>query len=217
MEDTKELEYIAFMCVARHINFEYLEQTLKEYPIGLYLMSAEVSSDSHKETDGEHFHFVVQMKEQDYHKYAKRCFKDKLKLRGKAIDGKPRQYGKVKKIEDLERMCAYTIKQGNIRTNMTDSQLETYKKITFTRKDELTFEDELMDYLVSKAWEFNKPTPKTDFTSIALDVVQFMRNYKRRQYITKTKIEKYVRYYQMYYLKEHLSDVQLLGQLISPI
>ena len=145
IQENKEIDYIAFMCAAYHYNYDYLEQTLKEYPIGLYLIAAETTTESHKETDGQHFHFLVQMTESDYHKYAKRCFKDKLKLRGQARDGKARQYGKVKKIEDIERMAAYTIKQGNIRTNMTESQLETYKKITFSTKDEITFEDLLVE------------------------------------------------------------------------
>lgn len=213
-----ELEYIAFMCAAYHINYDYLEQTIQEYPIGLYLISAEVTPDAHNETNGEHFHFLVQMTDKDYHNFAKRVFKDKLKLRGQARDGKPRQYGRVKKIEDLERMAAYTIKQGNIRTNMTDAQLETYKKITFTTKDELSYEDELYEYLMANAY-YHADHPRcgmkmTSYSEIGLYVVKFVRTHKRKIYFNRNKLDKYVRFYQTYYLKEVISDEEMLKQLI---
>lgn len=218
MADDKELDYIAFMCAAYHTNYNYLEETLKEYPIGKYLIAAEVTNDSHKETLGQHFHFLVQMTETDYHKYAKRCFKDKLGLRGQARDGKPRQYGKVKKIEDIERMAAYTIKQGNIRTNMTEAQLDAYKKITFTTKEEIAYEDELYEYLMNNAI-YGDTSPycgnkMTSYNSIALYVVKFVRNHKRKVYFNRNKLDKYVRYYQTYYLKEELTDEDFLQQLI---
>lgn len=218
MSEHKDLDYIAFMCAAYHVNFDYLEQTLKEYPIGLYLIAAEVTKDSHKDTNGEHFHFLVQMTESDYHKYAKRCFKDKLKLSGQARDGKPRQYGKVKKIEDIERMAAYTIKQGNIRTNMTESQLETYKKITFTTKDELSFEDELYEYLATNA-VYPATHPKIglrmiEYNNIALYVIKFVRSHNKKVYFNRQKLDKYIRFYQTYYLKNELTDEQFLNQLL---
>lgn len=219
MSESNEIGYIAFMCACYHINYNYLEDTLKEYNIGLYLMAAETTSDSHKETNGEHFHFLVQMSDTDYHKYAKRCFKDKLKLRGQARDGNPRQYGKVKKIEDIERMAAYTIKQGNIRTNMTESQLETYKKITFTTKDEMAYEDELYEYLSHTAIHDNHSPyvgqKLTSYNGIALYVVKFVRKHKKKIYFNRNKLDKYVRYYQTYYLnQEELSDECFLNQLI---
>lgn len=218
MTEVKELEYIAFMCATYHINYDYLEQTLKEYNIGLYLMASEVTQDAHKETNGEHFHFLVQMTDADYHKYAKRCFKDKLKLRGQARDGNPRQYGRVKKIEDIQRMGAYTIKQGNIRTNMTEQQLETYKKITFTTKDEMAYEDEMYEYLVNNAiHDSHSPyigQKLTSYQGIALYVVKFIRSHKKKIYFNRNKLDKYVRYYQAYYLKQELTDEAFLNQLL---
>lgn len=215
------LEYIAFMCACHHINYDYLEQTLQEYPIGLYLMAAETTKDSHVETNGEHFHFLVQMSDVDYHKYAKRVFKDKFKLRGQARDGQPRQYGRVKKIEDVTRMAAYTIKQGNIRTNMTEAQLSAYKAVTFVAKEQQSFEEELYEYLSNNARQ-TIDTGKdhlvgcrlTSYNSIGLYVVKFIRNHKNRISINRNKIEKYIRTYQMYYLKEELTDENLFNQLI---
>lgn len=216
-----KLEYIAFMCAAHHLNYDYLEQTLKEYPIGLYLIAAEKATDSHIETNGEHFHFLVQMTDTDYHKYSKRVFKDKLKLRGQAKDGKPRQYGRVKKIEDVTRMAAYTIKQGNIRTNMTEAQLAAYKAVTFVAKEQQSFDEELYEYLSNNAvqtidtgLEVNKGMRLISYNSIGLYVIKFIRQHKNRISVNRAKIEKYIRTYQMYYLKEELTDEQLFNQFI---
>lgn len=211
--EVKKPEYIAFMCALHHINLDYLEDTLKEYDIGLYLIGAEVTPNSHKETQGQHFHFLVQMSDADYHKYSKRVFKDKFKLRGVAKDGNPRQYGRVKRIEDLERMAAYTIKDGNIRTNMSQKQLDTYKAITFKAKEQFTFEDELYQYLIDNSINPDTGNKIISFQQIAVQVVHFIRNYKVKQYINRNKIDRYVRFYQMYHLKDHLTDEQLVFQM----
>jgi len=52
------------------------------------------------------------MSKTDYHKFSKRVFTDKYKLRGKAIKDNPRQYGMVQGIRDKDKMIAYTIKDG---------------------------------------------------------------------------------------------------------
>lgn len=129
------MEYIAFFAVIPHTDFSYVEQTLKEYEIGEYIIAAETAQSSHNEKGGEHFHFLVQMQSKDYHNFSKRVFKDKYKLRGKATSDLPRQYGKVKEIRDFDRMAAYTIKDGNIRTNMSEEALQKFQQITF-KKDE---------------------------------------------------------------------------------
>lgn len=212
MAEVEKLEYIAFMCAAYHVNYEYLEETLKEYPIGLYLIAAETTTEAHTETQGQHFHFLVQMTENDYHKFAKRAFKDKLKLRGQARDGKPRQYGKVKKVEDVTRMAAYTIKQGNIRTNMTEAQLSAYKAVTFIQKDQFSFEEELYEYLNTHSIAENG-SKIIGYLQLGVQVIQFTRNYKTKQYLNRNKIDKYIRFYQLHYLKDDLTAEQLMIQM----
>lgn len=100
-----------------HEHFEYLEETLKEYDVGHYIIAFE-----HKNYD--HFHFYCQMTEVHYHRFAKRVFKDKFKLRGRAKDGQPRQYGKVKTVENHEKMMSYTLKDENYKTNMCDTEIK---------------------------------------------------------------------------------------------
>lgn len=140
MEDTIQLPWIAFMAHIPHSQIDYVEQTLKEYDIGLYIIGLE-------KTDYEHMHFLVEMKEIDYHKYSKRVFKDKFKLRGRAIKNAPRQYGKLKQIEDLEKLKAYTVKDQNIRSNMKQEDLDTYIELSFKKEDKLKFTEECIELL----------------------------------------------------------------------
>lgn len=204
------------MCVVKHAHFDYLLATLKEYEIGAYLVSAEVTKDSHKETEGEHFHFVVQMSVKDYAKFSKRVFIDKFKLRGKALPDKPRQYGRCKKIEDFNRMCAYTIKDGNFKTNMSESQLQTFKDITFKGKETKLFRDNLMDYLKDKL----KPQThgqyglvyNTNF-EIMVEILNYYRQLKDPITLSKSQIESHLRYYQMYVNKEMFSSEDIIKQM----
>ena len=123
----EELPHVAFFGAISHSQIDYLNEVLQEYSIGEYVICGETAAGSHKETLGQHFHFVVQMSLKDYHKFSKRIFIDKYKLRGVAKTGLPRQYGKVKVIENLSKMKAYTVKEGDkalIRTNLSMAELD---------------------------------------------------------------------------------------------
>jgi len=141
------MNYLAFMGALEHSHFDYLENTLKEYDIGSYIVSAEVSATSHEATKGQHFHFLVEMTDQDYTRFSKRVFIDKFKLRGRAVKSAPRQYGKVKQIENLEQMKRYTVKDGNFRTNLTDTEIEQLVENSFQKDEKKKIQDELMDVL----------------------------------------------------------------------
>ena len=49
-------------------------------------------------TPYEHLHYLVEMTDTEYRNYANLTFKQKHKLRGRATEGKSRQYGKLKEI-----------------------------------------------------------------------------------------------------------------------
>lgn len=134
------MKELMFMAHINHEHIDYVEETLKNYDIGLYLIGLE-------KTDYEHMHFLVEMEEKDYHKFSKRVFKDKFKLRGRAIQGAPRQYGKIKNIEDIEKAKAYTVKDGNVRTNMKDDDLKKYLEKSFKKVEKQEFLDECADEL----------------------------------------------------------------------
>ncbi len=142
------MDYIAFFFAVRHTEFDYLMQTMLEYNVGLYIVAKETAQgDAHAETAGEHFHFVVQMSDADYHKFSKRI-KEKYSLNGKAKDGKARQYGKVPKIKNLERMMVYTVKDKNVRSNMSEEELDRLKELSFKKEEKKKLEDEIIKFLL---------------------------------------------------------------------
>ena len=196
------MEYIAFMAAIFHSEADYVEDVLKEYKIGAYLIALETTTTAHLETNGEHFHFLVQMDDRDYSAFSKRLFIVKYKLRGKAIKDKPRQYGKVKKIEDFNRMGAYTVKDGNIRTNMTHEQLHAFQVISFKEKEKLEFRDQVMDYVNSKVkiiegkYDFIAPT----HCQIGVAIIDFYRDQKIKTILTKSTLDNYIRHYMMHFI-----------------
>lgn len=198
------MEYIAFFGAIKHNQTDYVLQILQEYDIGSWLLGLEVTKDAHKETNGEHIHFLVQMNDKDYHKFSKRIFIDKYKLRGKALKDKPRQYGRVKKIEDLSRMAAYTIKDKNIRTNMSEEQLEQYRAIAFQNQEKDDFRQDLMKYIEDqynisqKQDDYGVAIPWT-FSQIGCCIIKYYRSLKDHLPVNKAQIESHIRYYMMYH------------------
>lgn len=121
---------------------EILEK-LKEYDIGSYLIGYETEP-------YEHTHFLVQMTYSNYHNFSKSLFKDKYHLRGQARGGLPRQYGKLKKIEDIEKMASYTIKSGNIHTNMPQDEVDKYFEKSYLKKEKKKLHQEVFEHLETK-------------------------------------------------------------------
>lgn len=196
------MDYIAFFCCASIDHFDYLEQTLLEYDIGLYIISHEIAEGKHTETNGSHFHFLVQMKDEDYTKFRKRVFIDKLKLKGQARNGTSRQYGKVKQIENLDRLKAYTVKDNNFRTNLTPKEIETICSQSFKKEQELDLRDELMAYLFKEQSlrDISKPNYEHyDRWDTIKDIVTFFKtNEKYKPNLNRAIIDRYVNYFVMY-------------------
>ena len=79
------------------------------------------------------------MSKYEYAKFSKRVFIQKFKLRGRATKGCPRQYGKDKDIQSLDKAAAYSIKDGNIRTNMVQERIDKLAELAYEKKtDDIT-------------------------------------------------------------------------------
>lgn len=149
-KDDNTLQYHSFFAAIKHTEADHLFNILMEYNIGTYIIAREIANGAHEETQGEHFHFVVEMSTTDYHKYAKRIFKDKYKLRGQASKGKPRQYGKVKQIENIEKMKAYVMKDDNYTTNMKVEEIKKLTEIAFKKDEVRSKREELIEQLTNR-------------------------------------------------------------------
>lgn len=88
----------------------------------------------------EHLHYLVKMTDHEYRNYANSVFRQKYKLRGRAIEGLARQYGKIREIKDLERLKAYMLKDGieyniNVWTSLDKNDLKKlYDSVSFEKK-----------------------------------------------------------------------------------
>jgi hypothetical protein len=80
-------------------------------------------------------------------------------LRGRAVKGEPRQYGRLKHIENLQRLKAYTIKDGNYRTNLSDLEINTLKEISFHKDETLSKKDIIIEMMLEegKFWMTHNP------------------------------------------------------------
>ena len=208
------LDYIAFFCAVRHTseNEDYLVEMLKNYDIGSYMVVRETSPVAHKDTDGQHYHFLVQMSKDDWGRYRKRVFVDHFKLRGQAKDGLSRQYGKVNYLKDTERMAIYMCKDGLgavVSTTFTQEHLNAWYNQSFEKANDKTFKDKLVEY-VSKHIDVSDIDKYVDDewdrlrrvkSMIVKEVVHFYRVEGSQKMITKAGLINFVNYYMVYHLQ----------------
>ena len=122
-------------------HYDYIEDKVKQYCSGTYFIGFE-------DTPYHHYHFCVEMTEEQYANFRSTVFIKKFKLKGQARDGKAREYGLIHNIKDIEKMKAYTIKEGNYRTNLSDVQeLEQILENSFSKKEKVDKEKEILKQL----------------------------------------------------------------------
>ena len=112
---------------------------------------------SYEKEKYEHFHFIVNITDTEYHNFAQDYFKKKYQLRGRAgrkgtpDEGKPRQYGKETTIRDLEKSISYTLKDSNYRTNMCQSYIDEMIEKSFKKNEKETDMKKLFEHLDGSA------------------------------------------------------------------
>lgn len=191
------------MCHTDINQFNYLETMLNEYPIGGYVIAHEAEPYSH-------FHFLVEMEEDDYTRFRKRVFIDKLKLRGQARNGEPRQYGKVANIEDFDKMLSYTVKDSNIRSNLSDETLSDAIDKSFKKQSPKLLKDKMVKY-IDEVSDNRFITKLKIYTKI----VEFCRSNSIP--MTKSQINSYYFYYRQFSKnpKSNLKDEDFLRQIMG--
>lgn len=128
-----------FMAHLPYEKFNELEDRIKQFDTE-YLISYE--NDKY-----EHFHFIVNITDTEYHNFCQDYFKKKYKLRGRAIKDHPRQYGKETKIRDQEKAIQYTLKDGDYRTNMSEMYIEEMVERSFKKDSKKKEMEKLFEYL----------------------------------------------------------------------
>lgn len=148
-----------FMAHIHQNQFDILEDIIKSYETN-YLIALETEP-------YHHYHFIAYLSDGEYHKLSKNLFIDKYALRGRATKGKPRQYGKVKKtIKDEELAIAYTLKDGNYRTNMDQKTIDKCLKKSYEKTSANIEMEKLCIHLDAKNYGNNIQNYITDFEEI---------------------------------------------------
>ena len=118
------MNIVAFMAHIPTSQLTKVHEVIKQYATGKYLITAESKP-------YEHMHYYVEMPEQRYLNYRDNVFRKQYKLSGRATAEKPRQYGKIKILNDRERYLSYIMKEkGPYVTNMTQEELDAIPEWT---------------------------------------------------------------------------------------
>lgn len=142
--DTK---IIAGFFTLKEEHYDYLEEALLLYDIGHYLIGFEITPNNEKK---EHFHVLFEGTDAIWNNFSKKVKGDhNLKGTGKGN----KKYGKVKEIRDLEKMCSYTIKEGNYRGNFPEEDIKRWYDKSFSKNHKVETRDKMIEALASHHYQ----------------------------------------------------------------
>ena len=122
--------FIAFMVRLPHKRLEDLTTLIVRHggPHTQWLIAKETDK-----SDREHFHGIVFMEDNEYDK-VQRHFRETWNLKGNAKKGETKEYGRVRRIKDRNKMLSYTVKDGNVITSENwDIDLEKYIEASYKK------------------------------------------------------------------------------------
>lgn len=185
-------EWLAFMAHIAHSEVETIQQELQQYK---YIIGLETS-------EYEHYHFYVKMSVKQYSAFAQRIFRKKYALQGRATKGCPRQYGRTHDIKSQQKMATYTCKDKNVRSNMTESEIEEVlgmklEEVKNTKKKSKY--DEMEQYVTKKLnnWHIRKDweVSKTSFSTRTVKIIIIMYMKENKIMLRRSTIETYYYYF----------------------
>lgn len=192
-------KWLAFFAAIKHEHTESVLECLKKYDIGQFIIAKEKAGAAHSETEGEHLHFCVEMPPEQYVNFSKCCFIDKYKLRGRAPAGQSRQYGKVKEIRNLQKMQAYTLKDGDYITNMDEEVIKELYKQSAKKVEKKNIYDICMENMktVEKPGRFR---PNCSYMAdLKYEILRTHIKEDVRKDVSKLIMERYIRMFMMYH------------------
>lgn len=175
---------------------EYLETYITEG--NSYIVALE-KCQTHKQTNGEHYHFALQMEEKKLQAFIKKVIKGIYNCTGK--NGKGPYYGvqDIKKIRDTNKFLAYTCKDENIiYKNIKPETIAEYIKKSFKKKEDII--DELMSHLSASKAEYIATQDTISTSNIELEILRFHMLKGKR--VCKSQIKNLV----LTYLQLHMED-----------
>lgn len=98
-----------------------------------------------------HYHYLVWFTEKNYNAFIKKV-REKYKLRGKAQKNLRKQYGRLKQIDDLEKLQSYMMKDQETgdkywKLNISNEDLEKFQKSSFKKDNQTETCYKCIDYV----------------------------------------------------------------------
>lgn len=187
MDTTRIIAFMMHDNTENNLLIDDVKDMLSEYNIGEYIIALE-------NNPYRHFHICVEMDTKDYNAFVKKHLKDRLKLRGRAVNGKPRQYGRVLGIKKPDKMIAYTLKQGVFQSSLDSIKLEPFLKMSYTKDSgdqDREIRDKLRDYLDKE--HFKDAYKSISDEALKRAIIRFMLKEKIR-IRTCSQVDGYLRY-----------------------
>lgn len=209
VEGKPSIEWKAFFAAIEHEHREHVVTMLQEYDIGGFIVSFEIAEGVHLETNGQHMHFCVQINDKDYHSFSERL-KRRFKLRGRAVKGAPAQFKCLTKIEKLDKMMAYTLKDGVYDSNLSEAQLKGLYEQSYQKKESRTLWERVITHLDKIPMEIDKEAWHNKYSQYINDlrkgIIEFHIRESTLKGLTKSSVEAACRKYIMYYATIPIED-----------
>ena len=149
------------------LNSQLLLDELKHYKsFNNYIIAMET-------TPYVHFHIIADIDINDYNAFIAKVVRKKWKLRGRATNGNPKQYGRITNIKKPCHMIAYTLKQGSYISNLQEITLNPFKDISYT-KDKRGEDKELRDKCLQFVDERFKTKAWVDEETLKTTIIEFL-------------------------------------------
>ena len=129
-------------------HYDYVEQKVKDYGIEEYLLSHEEIT--RKGDRKPHFHGIVYTSKKNVTNLVKH-FVDRYKLRNTSgRRGGSRHYTLGKKpVYDIDHFRVYCCKDGNVRSNMTEAQIEQYILKSYKKDERMKLYEDVHKHLTA--------------------------------------------------------------------
>lgn len=194
---------ITFYCDLPQGEIDNLEQKLENYlPYGeesKYIIAHEISTATKKS----HFHVICENLEWNK-------FRDNILIKKYQLKSKNKQFGKVKKIKDINKMISYIVKQGKLlkepeeikaqrRTNLDDNLIQEYLENSYQKEDDRSHIELCLDKLAALPYQYE--FSDTDLVCKKIQILDYFKQNK-----LECNFNKVQRIFDMYLMRqEHLS------------
>lgn len=159
-------EWIACRFDISEEHYDYVEEKVKQYGLGDYVIGFEKSSKSH-------YHILMEGNDKIYKNFSK-VLKEKFNLNK---NGKKHQYRKEKEVRSVEQYKTYILKDGNYRSNLDAEEIKKLYDQSYQKEDINPKNEEIVQELI-KEEVYKLPQYKNSSYENRESILDFMSKVK---------------------------------------